>query len=140
MKKHVSKLVALVLFAVALTGAAVAQDDAYIFLANIPFNFYAGGQLQPAGEYEIWVNPENRLVTIGQTATGTRHMLLGLPDDSSRAERAVLTFRLVGGEVYALREVQGPDLGVSFNASASKHAMRAQSEKPESVQIVAEVR
>src|SRR5271167_1448474 len=140
MKKYLSKLVALVLFAVALTSVAVAQDDAYVFLANIPFNFYAGGQLQPAGEYKIWVNVENRLVTIGEKATGSRHMLLGLPDDSSRDARTVLTFRLAGGDVYALREVQGPDAGVSFNASGSKHAMRAQSQKPESVQIIAQAR
>ncbi len=139
MKKHL-KLVALVLFAVALTGAAMAQDDAYIFLANIPFNFYAGGQQLPAGEYKIWVNLEDRVVTIGEKATGSRHMLLALPDDSSRDGRTVLTFRLAGGDVYALREVQGPDLGVSFKASGSKHAMSAQSQKPESVQIVAEAR
>jgi hypothetical protein len=140
MKKSLGKLVALVLFAVALTGMAVAQDDAYVFLANIPFNFYAGGQLLPAGEYKIWVNLEDRVVTVGQKATGSRHMLLGLPDDSSRDDRTVLTFRLAEGDVYDLREVQGPDLGVSFRASGSKHAMKAQSQKPESVQIVAEAR
>ena len=140
MKKYLSKLVALALFAMALTGAALAQDSAHMFRANIPFSFYAGSKLLPAGEYTILVNLQNRLVTIGQEETGSRSFLLASPEDSSSGERTVLTFKLVDGAVYALRELQGPDLGVNFNAKASRNALAAQNLKDQSVQIVAEVR
>jgi len=136
--KTIFKIMALALFATALMSA-VAQDNANVFRANIPFSFYAGGKLMPAGEYKIAVNLTDRVVTIGDRATGHRFMLLGSPDDSSRGDRTVLTFKLTGDEVYALRELQGPDLGLSFRASGSQHAMSAQSEKPESVQVVARV-
>ena len=138
--KNLLKLVALALFVVALTGAALAQDNAHVVRANIPFNFYAGGHLMPAGEYTIWVNMENRLVTIGRKATGSKSFLLGSLDDSSRDDRTVLIFKLVEGEVYALRELQGPDLGVSFNAKGAPPAMRVQNEKSQSLEVIAEAR
>ena len=140
MTKYLSKLVALALFTVALTGVALAQNDAQAVRANIPFSFYAGGQLLPAGEYKISVNMEGHMVFIGQKATGTGSFLLGSPDDRSRDGRTVLTFKLVGGEVYALREVRGPDLGVSFNAAGSRYVLSAQNQKSKSVEIVAELR
>ena len=140
MKKYLSKLVALALFAVALTGAARAQNDAHAVRANIPFTFYAGGKLLPAGEYKVSVDMEGHMVFIGQKATGTGAFLLGSPEDHSRDTRTVLTFKLVGGEVYALRELRGPDLGVSFNAAGARHALSAQNQKSQSVEIVAELR
>jgi hypothetical protein len=140
MTKYLSKLVALALFAVALTGAALAQNDAHAVRANIPFSFYAGGKLLPAGEYKISVNVEGRMVFIGQNVTGRGSFLLGSPDDRSRDGRTVLTFKLVGGEVYALRELRGPDSGMSFNAPGSRHALSAQNQKSQSVEIVAELR
>jgi hypothetical protein len=140
MKKYFGKLVALALFAVALTGAALAQDGGHTVRANIPFNFYAGGQLLPAGEYTISINLENRVVMIGQRATGRGYLLLAQQGDSSRDERTVLTFKLVDGEVYALRELRGPDLGLSFSAKRPERAMNVQNQKGESVTVIAEAR
>jgi hypothetical protein len=139
MKNYLSRLVALSLFAMALTGAALAQDNAHVVRASIPFRFYAGSQLLPAGEYTISVNMESHSIILGQKATGSRSFLLGLPDDGSRDDRTVLTFKLAGDEVYALRELQGPDLGVSFKARALKPAMSVQNQS-QSVEIVAEAR
>src|SRR5271157_4218892 len=138
--KNLPKIVALAFFAMALTGVALAQDNAHMVRANIPFSFYAGGQLMPAGEYTISVNREDHSVIIGQEATGTRFVLPGSPEDGSRDYRTVLTFKLVAGEVYALRELQGPDLGVDFNAKGVPSATRAQNQKKHSVEVVAEVR
>lgn len=138
--KNLLKLVALALFAVALSGAALAQDDAQVVRADIPFSFYAGGHLLPAGEYTIWVNAESRLVTIGQKETGKTSFLLGSQDDNSRDGRTVLIFNLVEGEAYALRELKGPDLGVSFNAKASQRAMSAQNQNSQPVEVIAEAR
>ena len=138
--KNLPKVVALAFFAMALTSVALAQDNAHMVRANIPFSFYAGGQLLPAGEYTISVNRDDHSVVIGQEATGHRSVVLGLPDDGSRDYRTVLTFKLAAGDVYALRELQGPDLGVSFNAKGSPSAMRAQNQKEQSVQVIAEAR
>ena len=140
MNNYLRKLIALAFFAVALTGAALAQDTARIVRASIPFSFYAGGQLWPAGEYTIAVNAENHSITIGEIATGTRSFLLGSSDDSSRDSRTVLTFKLVAGDVYALRELQGPDLGLSFNSKTPQPAMSAQNQRKESVIIIAEAK
>jgi len=140
MKKYLSKLVALALFAVALTGAARAQNDAHAVRANIPFSFYAGGKLLPAGEYKVSVDMEGHMVFIGQKATGTGAFLLGSPEDHSRDTRTVLTFKLVGGEVYALRELRGPDLGVSFSTKWLQRAMSVQNQKGQSVTVIAEAR
>src|SRR5208337_3876214 len=127
-------------FAMALTGVASAQDDAHMVRANIPFSFYAGGQLLPAGEYTISVNRDDHSVVIGQQATGHRSVVLGSPDDGSRDYRTVLTFKLATGDVYALRELQGPNLGVSFNAKAQPSVTRAQNQKKQTVEIIAEAR
>ncbi len=140
MKNYLSKLVALALFAMALTGAALAQSNSHELRANIPFSFYAGGQVLPAGEYTIWVNMQVHSAMVGQKATGRSSILLGSPDDSSRDERTVLTFKLAEGEVYALSEIRGPDLGVSFNAKAQRAALRVQKQSNDSVAVIAEAR
>ena len=140
MTKNFSKLVALALFAVALTGAALAQNSSRVVRANIPFSFYAGGELLPAGEYIISVSMDGGLITLDQHATGKASLLLGSRDDRSRDGRTVLTFKLVGGEAYSLRELQGPDLGLRFNAKAPPRAMSVKSQMPETVALVAEAR
>lgn len=138
--KNLLKLVALALFAMALMGAALAQDSAHAVRANIPFNFYAGGQLHSAGEYTLSIDLQDHVVTIGQNATGKRSLLLGSMDDRSRDDRTVLIFKLGAGDVYALRELQGPDLGMSFKAKEQRGATSAQNQNSPSVEIVAEAR
>jgi len=140
MKSNSCKLAALALFAVALTGAASAQVNEHLVRANIPIDFYAGSQLMPAGEYTISVNMADDVITIDQEATGTRSFLLGLADDGSRDERTVLTFKLVAGDVYALRELQGPDVGLSFNAKAPQASMSAQNQSNKTVTVIAEAK
>jgi hypothetical protein len=140
MKKHFGKLVAMTLLAVALTGAALAQDSAHMVRASIPFSFYAGGKLEPAGEYTISINAENHMVTITPNATRTGSLLLGYADDASSDGRTVLIFSLVGGEVYALRELRGPELGVSFSSKRLEHAMKVQNQKDQTAVVLAEAR
>src|SRR5208283_3327612 len=104
--RNLRKLVVLALFALALTGAALAEDSAHMVRANIPVDFYVGGKLLPAGEYTVSVNTAEHLITIAQKANGKSAFLMGSPDDSSRDDRVVLTFKLVAGDTYALRELQ----------------------------------
>jgi hypothetical protein len=140
MKNNLRKLAVLALFALALTGAALADDSAHVVRANIPVDFYVGNKLMPAGEYNLSINVTEHMVTIAQKATGNRTFLLGSSDDSSRDERVVLTFKLVGGDAYALRELQGPDIGLSFAAKAPKTSMKAQNQRAETVTVIAEAR
>jgi hypothetical protein len=137
MKSYLNKIVALALFAMALTGAIFAQSGMREVRANIPFSFYAGRQVLPAGEYTIAINMEDHLAIIGQRATGRSSFLPGLPDDSSRDERTVLVFKLGEGEVYALREVRGPDLALSFLAKEAPSTMKVQNQSNDSVTIIA---
>jgi len=130
----------LALFALALTGAALAEDGAHMVRANIPVDFYIGSKLMPAGEYTVSVNVADHLVTIAQNTTGKSAFLLGSPDDSSREGRIVLTFKLVAGDAYALRELQGPDMGLSFKGKAPEAAMRAQNQRAETVTVIAEAK
>lgn len=138
--KNLPRILALAFFALALTGAALAEDNAHVVRANIPFDFYAGGQLLPAGEYTILVNVEGDMVTMQQASGSSSLFLLGSADDSSRDGRIVLTFKRARGEVYALRELQSPGWGVSFNAGKPRHTMRAQSRESQSVEVIAEAR
>ncbi len=115
MKNNLCRLVALALFTMALGGAALAQDFAHKVRADIPFSFYAGDKLMPAGNYTFATNLLNHNVEIGQSAKGPESFLQGLPSDRSKNGLAVLTFRTNGDGVYALQKVQGEDFGVSFN-------------------------
>jgi len=137
MKNYLCKFAALALFAVALAGAAVAQTYTHTLRANIPFEFYAGDKLMPAGEYTVGINMNSRMVSIGDRATGGSAMILGLPDENWREDRTVLIFKLAG-DVYALRELKGPEESLSFNARAPHVLTAGQSQKSESAIVNAE--
>lgn len=137
MNNYLRKLMVLAFLALALTGAALAQMDTQLVRVSIPFSFYAGGQLLPAGEYTLTVNEKYHAVTLAANATGSRSVVFGSPDDALRGDHIVLTFKLVANDVYALREVQGPDLGVSFSAKTPQGTMRAQNVSDESVTVIA---
>lgn len=135
MKNNFCKLAALALFAVALTGAALAQD---LVRANIPIDFYAGGKLLPAGEYTISVNMLAHEIAIEQIASTS--FVLGSPDDGSRDNRTVLTFKLIAGHGYELRELQAPNFGLSFKATSPQASMRAKNQGSQTVTVIAEAK
>jgi hypothetical protein len=116
MKNNLYKVIALAVFTMALGGAALAQDYAHKVRADIPFSFYAGTELMPAGSYTFATNLSNHNVEIGQSARGSESFLQGSPNDASKNGLALLTFRTNGTGAYALQKVQGEDFGVSFNA------------------------
>ena len=118
MKENYRKVVVLALFALALSGAALAQDFSPKVRADIPFNFYAGGKVLPAGRYTIAVNRENNHLALVQKDTGTGMFLTGSVNDGSRNGRSFLIFRADSEGIYVLQQVEGPDLG--FNIVGSK--------------------
>ncbi len=115
MKETYRRLAALALFVMALHAAALAQDFSPKVRARIPFSFYAGEKMLPAGTYTLAINRESNNVAIFQNSTGVGTFLLGSRNDDSSNGRSVLIFRS-NGEGYVLQKVTGPDFGVSFHA------------------------
>ena len=116
MKNNLCRLIALALFTTVLGGAALAQDYGHKVRADIPFSFYAGNKLMPAGNYTFATNTLNDNVEIGQSEKGPESFLQGAPNDSLNNGLALLTFQTNGAGASALQKVQGDDFGVSFNA------------------------
>ena len=108
------KFVALALFVLALSGAVLAQDFSPKVRAYIPFNFYAGGKLLPAGNYTLAVNRVNRNVAIVQKESGTGTFLLASQLDDSYNGLSLLIFRSDGEGAYVLEKMDGTDLSLSF--------------------------
>ena len=134
MKNH-RKFVALALFVLALTGASLAQDFSPKVRANIPFSFYAGGKILPAGTYTLAVNRGSTNVAILQKDTGIGTFLLGSPRDGSRNGRSLLTFRANSEGTYVLQKIEGPDLGISFasHKALSPVVLNGSADSPEVV-------
>lgn len=114
MKSNYRKLVVLALVVLALTGASLAQDFSTKVRAHIPFSFYAGGKMLPAGNYTLAVNRGSNNVAIFQKDTGVGTFLIGSPHDASRNGLSLLTFRANSEGTYVLQKIEGPDLGISF--------------------------
>ena len=114
MKENYRKLVVLALAVLALTGASLAQDFSTKVRAYIPFGFYAGEKLLPAGNYTLAVNRGSNNVAIFQKDTGVGTFLLGSPHDASRNGLSLLTFRANSEGTYVLQKIEGPELGISF--------------------------
>jgi hypothetical protein len=113
-KENYRKLVVLALAVLALTGASLAQDFSTKVRAQIPFSFYAGGKILPAGTYTLAVNRGSNNVAIFQKDTGVGTFLLGSPHDASRNGLSLLTFRANSEGTYVLQKIEGPELGISF--------------------------
>jgi len=116
MKVFVRTLVALALFALALNGAALAQDAAHKVRAQVPFNFYVGEKMLPAGIYTFAFDGVDYNVLVRASDKGGAAFLLGSPEDASTNNLVAVTFRTDGEGVYVLQKVQGPDFGIHFNA------------------------
>jgi hypothetical protein len=116
MKKVVCKLVALTLFTLALNGAVWAQDLDHKVRAEIPFSFYAGDKLLPAGTYTFGYNIENHYLMIASKHDGGAALLVGFPADAGTNGPSVLIFRTDGEGVYALESLKATDFAVSFHA------------------------
>ena len=114
MKEQFRKLVVLALFVLALSGAVLAQDLSPKVRANIPFNFYAGSKMLPAGTYIIAIDRLSHHVAVFQKASGTGIFLLPSQVDDSYTGPSLLAFRNNGEGTYVLEKIEGPDMALSF--------------------------
>ena len=135
MKENYRKLVVLALVVLALTGASLAQDFSPKVRAHIPFDFYAGGKMLPAGNYTLAVNRGSNNVAIFLKDSGVGTFLIGSPHDASRNGLSLLTFRANSEGKYVLQKIEGPDLGISFafDKALSNLALNGQADSTEVV-------
>ena len=115
MKQNSRILAALALFTLVLNAASFAQYFGHEVRANIPFSFYAGSKVMPAGNYTFTINQQTHNIAIYQRDKGIGAFLQGSPHDGSKNERTVLTFRANDENVYVLQKLAGPDFGLSFS-------------------------
>jgi hypothetical protein len=116
MKKLVRTLTALMLFTLALNGAIWAQSFDHKVRAEIPFSFYAGDKILPAGTYTFGFNMENHYLMIVNNRNADGALLMGLPSDAGKYSSPVLIFHANGEEAYTLESLKGADFGLSFNS------------------------
>ena len=136
MQKTVRNFVALVVFAMAITGLSLAQDSTYRVNANVPFDFYAGNQRLPAGPYQFEVDYETHSVLLRNKSTGRSYALLARPADGERDGEAVVDFEVVG-DTHMLADLKTASAGVAF----SEHkALPTSAQHRGTVAIVASLR
>ena len=128
MKKVVRTLVALMLLAVASNGAVWAQSFDHKVRAEVPFSFYAGDKLLPAGTYTFGFNVENHSLMVVNNHNSDGALLMGFPDDAALNGPSVLIFRTDGEGVYALETLKASGFTLGFHGDktlarlASNHA------------------
>jgi hypothetical protein len=107
---------ALALLTFALNAATFAQEFGHTVRANIPFSFYVGEKVMPAGNYTFTINRQSMNIAIYQREKGIGAFLLGSPHDGSNQDRTVLVFQATDEHVYVLQNLEGPDFGLSFGS------------------------
>ena len=115
MMKIIRTLIALMLFTLAL-NAAWAQSFEHKVRAEIPFNFYAGDKVLPAGSYTFGFNMENHYLMIVNNGNAGGALLMGFSSDTRQHGSPVLIFRATGEEAYRLESLAGADFGLSFHS------------------------
>jgi hypothetical protein len=116
MKRVVCSIFALMLFTLALNGAVWAQSFDHKVRAEIPFSFYAGDKVLPAGTYIFGFNIENHSLMIVNNRNADGALLMGIPSDSKQDGSPVLMFRANDGEAYTLESLKAPGFGLSFHS------------------------
>ena len=142
MKKTVRNFVVLVVFAMALSGLALAQQFSYRVAATIPYDFYVGDQLMSAGNYLFAVNYGDRAVTITNQANGHSSVVLASPIEfaspgyDNRNKGTVVELSNMGGK-YMLSDLETRTNGVNF---PQEKATRTLAKNEGTVTIVATLR
>lgn len=142
MKRIARNLVVLAVFAIALSGLALAQQFSYRVAATIPYDFYVGDQLMSAGNYIFAVNYGDRAVTITNQANGHSSVVVASPIEfaspgyDNRNKGTVVELSNVGGK-YVLSDLETRTNGVNFPQG---HANPTMAKNEGTVTIVAALR
>jgi len=116
MKATYGKVVALALVALALSVTSFSQSFSTKVRADIPFSFYAGDKLLPAGSYTFGFNSNNHSLAVLSNQKGKASFLVGYPSAASKTGMSLLVFRTNSDGAHALEEIQGANYSVGFDA------------------------
>ncbi len=101
MKSKILTLFAVVLLSTITVGVAHAATDEMV-KANIPFNFYAGNYMMPAGTYSVGFDSVNNVAIIRDNADHHEVFLLGMSSNQG-TDTPKLVFDHLGNS-YFLRD------------------------------------
>ena len=122
MKLNLIALFSVLVFAsVRIVGVAHAQDHETI-KANIPFDFYAGKQKMPAGNYSIGINLETDVISF-TGESGHRMFLMGTVAEEADG-RSLLVFTH-SENAYALEELKSDADDWVFQTRVPEPAMQS---------------
>ena len=96
-------LAVLVAVSAGVVGTAHAETDG-TEIANVPFDFYAGGQKMPAGKYTIGMDGEGERILLRDDSGHHQMFLMGTPEKDGN-DKSELVFEHTG-DVYALKELK----------------------------------
>jgi hypothetical protein len=139
---------ALVVFAMSFTvtlPVRAASPGGTGLIANVPFEFYCGDKLFPAGEYNIEdAMTAAAFISIQSAGGKTRGWFLGVPEASATGGKPSLLFtRYPDGKNY-LREVRNPFFSSSYlpksRIERESTTMLIGTVKPLAVTLLARVR
>jgi hypothetical protein len=136
MKRSIRYVLAMLVSVVALSTLSLAQADSYRLNVNIPFDFYAGNQQLPAGNYRFEVSYQNHAVTLQNRETGRSYTMLAIPSDGENTGTAYVEFYVLGAE-HQLADLKTADAGVDFAKQRTSSDMASNADK---VAIVATLR
>ena len=112
-----------------LTGISSAQAQAdEIEKANVPFDFYAGGQKMPAGTYMIWADLESNTIRISNAAGDKSIFVMGIPAGDGY-DKSDLVFDH-SGNTYTLEEVRSDLIDLTFATSMPKEVTESRLASP----------
>jgi hypothetical protein len=108
------KLIRLVLMSVFVTsGISLAQSQVdERDVASIPFDFYAGGQKLPAGNYTVGIDLEGKVIMLTDDSRKSI-LLMGLPAGDGSDVSQLVFERL--GNTYVLKQVEADIADLSFS-------------------------
>jgi hypothetical protein len=125
MKRAVRNILAVGVSLIALSALSLAQDSTYQLRVNVPFDFYAGAQQLPAGNYLFSVNYETHAVMLRNRESGRSFALVAIPADADKAGQAYAEFESSGGS-YRLADLRTANSGVIFSQSGTALTTTAQ--------------
>ena len=120
MKKVIMFLAVLVVASAGVVGSAQAQTDG-TEIANVPFDFYAGGQKMPAGTYTIGIDLEGERITLRDASGEHQMFVMGVPEGDADDKSELLFER--SGDVYSLKEVKSDLIDLGFSTKVPHEAM-----------------
>jgi hypothetical protein len=111
-----------------IVRSAQAQNDG-TEIANVPFDFYAGGQKMPAGKYTIGIDVEAQRITLRDASGQHQMFLMGIPEEDGNDESDLLF--LHSGDVYSLKEVKSDLIDLTFHTKVPPQAMESRMSSPQ---------